>query len=226
MAWRTLGRVASGQLGYAQPGDLEVAAFEGARARPGGRGPHRSRHRSWTCRSALRAAAPSRARNSAESSRPEHEQVTSRPPGSTSFMARTFRSKYFRLPGSDFIAIGDQLGRVEDDHAERLAVLAHLARVAECVGVDHLEPDLVGVAVLARQGDGLLVEVDAGDLAGLAADQGVQAEAAGVRAEVEHRPAGAEPGDLAAVVALIAEEAGLVPLFEVNAVADSVLGAR
>ena len=46
----------------------------------------------------------------------------------------------------------------------------------------------------------------------------------GVAAEVEHGPAGTEPGDLAAVVALIAEEARLVPLFKVDAVADSMLG--
>ena len=57
-------------------------------------------------------------------------------------------------------------------------------------------------------------------LAGLAPDQGVQAKAAGVATQVEHRPAGTEPGQVAAVVALIAEKAGLVGLVEVDAVPD------
>ena len=88
--------------------------------------------------------------------------------------------------------------------------------------MNHVEPDVVGVAVFASQRHGLLVQVDARDLAGLAADQGVQAEAAGVAAQVEHRPAGTKPGELAAVVALIAEEAGLVAVVEMDAVADSM----
>ena len=57
----------------------------------------------------------------------------------------------------------------------------------------------------------------------LTADERVQAEAAGVTAQVEHRAAGAEAGDLPAVVALIAEEARLVPAVEMDAIADSML---
>ena len=167
---------------------------------------------------------PARPGTPAESSSPEHEQVTSNPPGSTSFIASTFRSKYFRLPGAISSRSGISLGGSRTTTPKVLPLTPIWRSVAERVGVNHFEPDLVGVAVFARQGDGLLVEVDAGDLPRLAADQGVQAEAAGVAAQVQHGPVGAEPGELAAVVALIAEEARLVPLLEMDAVADPVLG--
>ena len=178
---------------------------------------------SCTSRSALRAAAPSRARNSCGPSSPEQEQVTSKPPFLDQLHRQDVQVEVLSLAGGDFLAIEDQLGRVEDDHSVSSAVLRHLPGVAECVGVNHVEPDVVGVAVLASQGHGLLVQVDARDLAGLAADQRVQAKAAGITAQVEHRPPGTKPGELAAVVALIAEEAGLVASVEMDAVADSML---
>ena len=51
----------------------------------------------------------------------------------------------------------------------------------------------------------------------------VQAKPAGIAAQVEHRPARAKPGELAAAVALIAEEAGLVAAVEMDAIANSML---
>ncbi len=54
-------------------------------------------------------------------------------------------------------------------------------------------------------------------------DQGIEREAAGVRAEIEHGAVGAEGGQVAAVVALIAEKAGLVAALEAHPEAEAVL---
>ena len=89
--------------------------------------------------------------------------------------------------------------------------------------MDERRPDLVGVRVLPGQGDRLLVEVDARHVAAPALDQRVEAEPAGVAADVEHRAVLAEPGELQAVLALVAEEAGLVAPLEVDAEPDPVL---
>ena len=182
--------------------------------------------RSWTLRQALRAAARRRAWKSGAGSRPEQEQVRSRPPGSTRPMPRTFRSKYFRLPEGTSSRSGISLGGSSTTTPIGLLVGRHLPHVAEGVGVDHAEPDAVGVAVLAGQGHRLLVQVHAGDLARLAPDEGVEPEAAGVAAGIEDRPIRTEPRQVAPVVALIAEEAGLVPLLEVDPVANTVLADR
>ena len=80
-----------------QPGDLEVGAFEGVeRDRMVGRAAGHRQELDLAVR--VWAAVPSRPMNSAGSKRPEHEQVTSSPPASTSFIASTLRSKVSRLP--------------------------------------------------------------------------------------------------------------------------------
>ena len=154
---------------------------------------------------------------------PSRSRSGSRPPGSTRPMPRTFRSKYFRLPEGTSSRSGISLGGSSTTTPKVFWLTRHLPHVAESVGVDHAEPDAVGVAVLAGQRHGLLIQVHAGDLARLAADQGVQAEPAGVAAGIEDRSIRAEPRQVAAVVALIAEEAGLVPFLEVDPVANAVL---
>ena len=70
----------------------------------------------------------------------------------------------------------------------------------------------------------LLVEVDADHLVGAAQRLGVDGEAAGVAAQVEHALARAERGQQPAVVALVEEEAGLVLAARRHAEAHAVLG--
>ena len=121
----------------------------------------------------------------------------------------------------------DELGGVEDDDVVLLLILNELAEVGEGVGVGGVEGflvDLVEVGVALGEGDGVFVEVDAGDVVGLAEGGGVDAEAAGVGAEVEDVFAFGEFGEVEAVVALVGEEAGLVAVGEVDLEADAVLG--
>lgn len=92
-----------------KPRDLEVTAFEGVQGDRMVGGCAGQGYKLHVALGLARGRA-SRARNSAESSNPEHEQVTSIPPGSTSFMARTFRSKYLRLPGAISSRSGISLG--------------------------------------------------------------------------------------------------------------------
>ena len=87
----------------------------------------------------------------------------------------------------------------------------------------HAQPDAVRVAVFPGERHGILVEVDASDLASPAAQEGIEPEAAGVAAKIEHRTIGAKPGQVAAVVALVAEEARLVAFLEMNPVANPML---
>ena len=56
-----------------------------------------------------------------------------------------------------------------------------------------------------------------------AADQGVEAEAARCSSRRRALFGPAEPGQVAAVVARVAEEAGLVPFLETDPIADPVL---
>src|SRR4029077_11820807 len=99
----------------------------------------------------------------------------------------------------------------------------HLPHVAKRVGMHHAEPDAVGVAVLPGKRHGILVQIHAGDLAGPAAQEGIEPESAGVAAKIKHRAIGAKPGQIAAVVALVAEEARLVAFLEMNPVANPML---
>ena len=69
---------------------------------------------------------------------------------------------------------------------------------------------LFSLAFCRGQREGLLVEIDADHLVGLAERLGVDGEAAGVAAQIEHALAAAERGEALAIVALIEEEAGLV----------------
>src|SRR5690349_20212498 len=84
--------------------------------------------------------------------------------------------------------------------------------------------DFVEIGVALGEGDGIFVEVDGGDGFGFAQEGGVDAEAAGVGAHVEDFGIFGEVGELQAVVALVAEEAGLVAVGEVDLKADGVFG--
>ena len=79
----------------------------------------------------------------------------------------------------------------------------------------EVDADVVEVGVPLGHLDGLLVEVDRGDFRG-AGELGGDGEAAGVAAEVEDLEALGEGAEAAAVVALVAEEAGLVAFGEVD----------
>ena len=94
----------------------------------------------------------------------------------------------------------------------------------EQVGLHEADARLVQVGVLLGQGDGLLVEVDAHHLLGLAQRLGVDGEAARVAAQVQHAPARAELRQRLAVVALIEEEAGLVLAARRHPEPQAVLG--
>ena len=113
------------------------------------------------------------------------------------------------------VAAVDELGRVAEDQVPRLAVLLHLADPGEGVGVDELDARVVQVGVPLGHLDGLLVEVDRGDLGG-PGELGGDGEPAGVAAQVEHPQALGEGAEAAAVIALVAEEARLVALGEVD----------
>ena len=67
-----------------------------------------------------------------------------------------------------------------------LAVLLHLPRVGEGVGVDELEADLVEVGVAPGLLDRGLVQVHPGDIGRAAQHLGAEREAACVTAKVEH----------------------------------------
>ena len=108
------------------------------------------------------------------------------------------------------VAAVDELGRVAQDEVPGLAILLHLADPAEGVGVDELQPGLVEVGVPLGLRDRRLVQVHAGNLRGSTGDLGVEGKAAGVAAQVEHACVLRKARDPAAVVALVAEEAGLV----------------
>ena len=126
----------------------------------------------------------------------------------------------------DLLAVAGQLGRVEHDHVEAIAGRQHVAQPGEEVGLHERNPHLVQVGVLLRQGDGLLVEIDADHVRGLAERLGVDREAARVAAQIEHLLAVAERGQGLAIVALIDEEAGLVLAARRDAEAHAVLGDR
>ena len=68
------------------------------------------------------------------------------------------------------------------------------------------------------------IEIDAHHLRRFAECLGIDREAAGVAAQIEHRLAGAETGQRAAIVALIEKEAGLVLAARRHPKADAVLG--
>ena len=81
--------------------------------------------------------------------------------------------------------------------------------------MDEVDADVVQVHVPLGHLDGLLIKVDRGDFRG-AGQLGGDGEAAGVAAEVEDLEALGEGAEAAAVVALVAEEAGLVAFGEVD----------
>ena len=130
------------------------------------------------------------------------------------------------LAGGDVESARDQLGRVEHDDAEGLAIDRHLSQITKRVGVDEARTDLIGIGVLLREGDRFLIEIHARDLGSPALDHGIESETAGVTTGVEHGPAGREPGEGQPVIALIAEKAGLVTALELDAEADAVLVDR
>ena len=74
----------------------------------------------------------------------------------------------------------------------------------------------------ARVGERGRGDVDGGDAAG-AGERRVHGEAAGVAEQVDHLDAGGERADGAAVLALIEEEAGLLPVEHVDGEAHAVL---
>jgi hypothetical protein len=85
----------------------------------------------------------------------------------------------------------------------------------------ELDPDLVEVGIAPRLRDRRLVQVDASGLFRAARDRGGQGKSSRVRAKVED-PALREPAEGGPVLALIAEESGLVALLKIDLKADSV----
>ena len=81
--------------------------------------------------------------------------------------------------------------------------------------MDEVDADVVQVHVPLGHLDGFFIQVDAGDFGG-AGEFGGDGETAGVAAEVEDLEALGEGAEAATVVALVAEEAGLVAFREVD----------
>ena len=79
----------------------------------------------------------------------------------------------------------------------------------------EVDADVVQVHVPLGHLDGLLVQVDASDFGG-AGELSGDGEAAGVAAEIEDLESLGEGAEAAAVIALVAEEAGLVAFGEVD----------
>ena len=126
----------------------------------------------------------------------------------------------------DLLAVARLLGGVEHHHVEQLLGGDDVAQPGEQVGLHEAEPYLVEAGVLLRQGQGLLIQIDADDFLGSTQGLGIDREAARVAAQVEDAPAGAEGCQQAAIVALIEEEAGLVLAARGHPEADAMLGDR
>eukprot|EP00825_Cyclidium_porcatum_P013887 TRINITY_DN17368_c0_g1_i1.p2 TRINITY_DN17368_c0_g1~~TRINITY_DN17368_c0_g1_i1.p2 ORF type:complete len:445 (-),score=35.36 TRINITY_DN17368_c0_g1_i1:268-1602(-) len=122
-----------------------------------------------------------------------------------------------------FLAAEDQLGRIGNHDVPALAVLAHLVGVGEGVGVDPVDARLlVEVAIAAGLGHRGFIQVHPGDIR-RPGHRGRDGKPAGVAAEVQHAPVLGHAGQLAAVVALVAEKAGLVALGKVDLEPHAVL---
>lgn len=121
------------------------------------------------------------------------------------------------------LAIHDEFWGVEHDDFPFASIALHLAGIGEGVAVDPVDACLIEVGVAFGLGDGFFVEVDAGDIGGFALEEGGECEAPGVTAEVEHGAAGGPLGEEAAVVALVAEEAGFVTIAKIDFIAHAVL---
>ncbi|MFM1944735.1 MAG: hypothetical protein RI897_3717 [Verrucomicrobiota bacterium] len=121
------------------------------------------------------------------------------------------------------LAIHDEFWGVEHDDFPFAFVTLHLAGIGEGVAVDPIDACLIEVGVAFGLGDGFFVQVDAGDIGGFALEECGESEASGVAAEVEHGAAGGPLGEEAAVVALVAEEAGFVTVAKVDFIAHAVL---
>jgi hypothetical protein len=98
------------------------------------------------------------------------------------------------------LAVACHLGWIEDHDVEALVfgiavVDGDVAQPGEQVGLDETHLDLVQARVLLGDLQDVLIEIDADDLAGATERLGVDAEAAGVAAQVEHARAGAEVGE-------------------------------
>ncbi len=103
----------------------------------------------------------------------------------------------------------------------------HLAEVGEAVGVDGFKDfavDFVEIRIALGECDGVFVEIDGGHVCGGAEGGGVDAEAAGVAAEVEDVGAVGELGEVEAIVALVAEESGFVAVGEIDLESDFIFG--
>src|SRR5262245_15972957 len=121
-----------------------------------------------------------------------------------------------------------ELGRIEDHHLEARAPVAQRAQLLEHVAVDELDlarVQRIGRKVVARDLEGRRRALDGGD-APRAAGERRDREAAGIREAVEHLAAGGELAHALAVLALIEEEAGLLPLLDVDAEIQAVFDDR
>ena len=120
------------------------------------------------------------------------------------------------------IAGKNQFWRIEHDGVPLRAILLHLAAPGEGVSMDPVDAGLIQVGILLGLGDGFFIEIDAGDVLAAAEDFGADGEATSVAAQVEHAATFGEMSELESVVALVAEEAGLVAVLEADLVADVV----
>ena len=110
----------------------------------------------------------------------------------------------------DRLAIAGELRRVEHDDIEALAVGNRVAQPGEQVGLDVADVRVVELGIRLGQFERAFIEVEANDFVRVAESLRIDAEAAGVAADVEHAFAAAELGEALAVVALIEKEARLV----------------
>ena len=117
----------------------------------------------------------------------------------------------------EFGSVANQLGRIENDDIELPAVTDHVAHVWEDVGLDEVRFDGVELRVAAGDLQRMFVEINARDLGRVAEMLGRDREPAGVAAQIEDTLAGGEVGESAAIVSLIAEEAGLVSAEKLDA---------
>ena len=156
---------------------------------PGTDGPRPRPRPCSTCtvRPACHAARRSVSRNCSSLTRPVQEQVRKMPPGATACSASRFMSRYFFSAEIDLLAVARLLGRVEHHHVEALAAIGTTSRSqANRSACTKRTRAWLRLAFCFASAIDLLVEVDADHLLGAAERLGVDREAAGVAAQVEH----------------------------------------
>src|SRR5262245_25797099 len=121
-----------------------------------------------------------------------------------------------------------ELGRIEDHHLEAGAAVAQGSQLLEHVAVHEFDPaaiQRIGREVVARDFERRRRALDGGDTPCAPGERGDR-EAAGVGEAIEHLASRGELAHAMAVLALVEEEAGLLPLFHVDAEVEAVFHDR